>query len=42
MAISVDKKTKFYEGEMKYKSIMDFCNIYQETFFVLGEDTTPN
>lgn len=40
MAIGVDKKRKFYEGEMKYKPIADFCNIYQETFFVVGEDTT--
>lgn len=42
MAIGVDKKTKFYEGEMRYKQIFDFCNVYQETFFVVGEDTTPN
>ena len=42
MAIGVDKKHKFYEGEMRYKPIMDFCNIYQETFFVVGQDTTPN
>jgi hypothetical protein len=42
MAIGVDKKTKFYEGEMRYKSIMDFCNIYQETFFRVGEESTPN
>ena len=42
MAIGVDKKTKFYEGEMKYKLIMDFCNIYQETFFRVGEESTPN
>lgn len=42
MAIGVDKKTKFYEGETKYKPIMDFCNIYQETFFVVGSDSTPN
>lgn len=40
MAIGVDKKTKYYEGEMKYKPIFDFCNIYQETFFVVGKDTT--
>ena len=42
MAIGVDKKTKFYEGEMKYKHIMDFCNVYQETFFRVGEESTPN
>ena len=42
MAIGVDKKTKFYEGETKYKPIMDFCNIYQETFFVVGSDSTPS
>lgn len=42
MAIGVDKKKKFYEGPMKYKPIFDFCNIYQETFFVVGEDTAPN
>ena len=42
MAIGVDKKTKFYEGEMRYKLIMDFCNIYQETFFRVGEESTPN
>ena len=42
MAIGVDKKTKFYEGEMRYRSIMDFCNIYQETFFKVGEESTPN
>ena len=41
MAIGVDKKTKFYEGNMKYKPIFDFCNVYQETFFVVGDDTTP-
>lgn len=40
MAIGVDKKTKFYEGELKYKGIYDFCNIYQETFFVVGESST--
>ena len=42
MAIGVDKKTKFYEGEMRYKLIMDFCNVYQETFFRVGEESTPN
>ena len=42
MAIGVDKKTKFYQGEMRYKQIMDFCNIYQETFFRVGEESTPN
>ena len=42
MAIGVDKKTKFYEGEMRYKNIMDFCNVYQETFFRVGEESTPN
>ena len=42
MAKGVDKKTKFYEGKINYKPIFDFCNIYQETFFVVGEDTTPN
>ena len=42
MAIGVDKKTKFYEGEMKYRNIMDFCNVYQETFFRVGEESTPN
>ena len=42
MAIGVDKKTKFFEGEMKYKKIFDFCNVYQETFFVVGEDRTPS
>ena len=42
MAIGVDKKTKFYEGEMKYRPIMDFCNVYQETFHRVGEDSTPN
>ena len=42
MAIGVDKKVKYYEGEMKYKPISDFCNIYQETFFVVGEDKTAH
>ena len=42
MAIGTDKKTKFYEGEMKYRNIMDFCNVYQETFFRVGEESTPN
>ena len=42
MAIGTDKKTKFYEGEMRYKLIMDFCNVYQETFFRVGEESTPN
>jgi thiol-disulfide isomerase/thioredoxin len=42
MAIGVDKKIKFYEGEMKYRNIMDFCNVYQETFFRVGEESTPN
>ena len=42
MAIGTDKKTKFYEGEMKYRSIMNFCNVYQETFFRVGEESTPN
>jgi hypothetical protein len=41
MAIGVDKKRKFFEGEMKYKFIRDFANIYQETFFRVQEDTTP-
>ena len=42
MAIGTDKKTKFYEGEMKYRSIMDFVNVYSETFFRVGEESTPN
>jgi len=42
MAIGTDKKTKFYDGEMRYKLIMDFCNVYQETFFRVGEESTPN
>ena len=42
MAKEVDKKTKFYEGEMKYRQIMDFCNVYQKTFFRVGEESTPN
>ena len=27
---------------MKYRQIMDFCNVYQETFFRVGEESTPN
>ena len=42
MAIGTDKKTKFYEGEMKYRAIMDFVNVYSETFFRVGEESTPN
>ena len=42
MAIGNDKKTTFYEGEMKFKPIFDFCNIYSETFHIVGEDRTPN
>ena len=42
MAIGTDKKTKFYEGEMRYRLIMDFVNVYQETFFRVGEESTPN
>lgn len=38
MAIGIDKKTKFYEGENKFKPIFDFLNVYSETFFVVGED----
>lgn len=40
MAVGVDKKRNFYEGEIKYKLIFDFCNVYQETFFVVGSDNT--
>lgn len=40
MVISVDKKTKFYDGENKYKPLFDFLNIYSETFFRVGEDKT--
>ena len=42
MAIGVDKKKKFYEGEIRYKPIFDFCNIYQETISVVGKDTSQN
>jgi len=42
MARDIYKKTHFYEGEMKYKSIMDFVNRFQETFFRVGEESTPN
>lgn len=40
MVISVDKKTKFYEGENKFKLLFDFLNVYSETFFRVGEDKT--
>jgi len=40
MVISVDKKTKFYDGENKFKALFDFLNIYSETFFRVGEDKT--
>ena len=40
MVLTVDKKTKFYEGENKFKLIFDFLNIYSETFFRVGEDKT--
>ncbi len=42
MARDIYKKTHFYEGEMKYKSIMEFVNRFQETFFRVGEESTPN
>lgn len=42
MVIRLDKKTVFYEGPMRYKDIADFCNVYQETFFRVGEESTPN
>ena len=42
MAIGVDKKRDFYDGELKYKPIFDFCNIYQETISVVGKDTSQN
>ena len=42
MAIGVDKKSDFYDGELKYKPIFDFCNIYQETISVVGKDTSQN
>lgn len=38
MVIGVDKKTKFYEGENKFKPLFDFMNVYSETFFVVGSD----
>lgn len=40
MVIGVDKKTRFYEGENKFKLIFDFLNVYSETFFRVGEDRT--
>ena len=40
MVISVDKKTKFYDGENKFKPLFDFLNVYSETFFRVGEDNT--
>jgi hypothetical protein len=40
MVISVDKKTKFYEGDNKFKPLFDFLNVYSETFFRVGEDKT--
>jgi len=40
MVLTVDKKTKFYEGENKFKLIFDFLNVYSETFFRVGEDKT--
>jgi hypothetical protein len=38
MAIGVDKKTKFYEGDLKYKAIFEFVNVYSETYHRVGED----
>jgi hypothetical protein len=38
MVIGTDKKTKFYDGENKFKALFNFLNVYQETFFVVGED----
>lgn len=38
MVLGVDKKTKFYEGENKFKPVFDFLNIYSETFYKVGED----
>ena len=34
------KKPEIYEGELKYKKIYDFINVYSETFFKVGEDKT--
>jgi hypothetical protein len=42
MVIDLDKKNIFYQGEINYKKIMDFCNVYQQTFFRVGEESTPN
>ena len=34
------KKTEFYEGDLVFKKLFDFLNVYSETFFKVGEDQT--
>lgn len=36
------KKPEFYTGENKFRPLFDFFNIFQETFFKVGEDKTKS
>ena len=34
-----DKKQRIYEGNINYKELFDFLNVFSETFFRVGEET---
>jgi len=39
MVITVgEKKQKFYEGDITYKKVFDWVNVFSETFFRVGEE----